>query len=54
MKLSQIALKIDCRMTGEKDVEIVRVAGIEEAGPGDLAFLGRRVGNRGQDFFKAG
>jgi len=42
MKLSQIALKIDCRMTGDEDVEIVRVAGIEEAGPGDLTFVSNR------------
>ncbi len=42
MKLSQIALKIDCRMVGNEDVEIVRVAGIDEAGPGDLTFVSNR------------
>ncbi len=42
MKLSEIALRIDCRMTGNKDVEIVRVAGIDEAGPGDLTFVSNR------------
>ena len=29
-------------MTGEEDVEIVRVAGIDEAGPGDLTFVANR------------
>ena len=42
MKLSQIALKIKCRMVGDKDVDIVRIAGIDEAGPGDLTFVSNR------------
>ncbi len=42
MKLSQIARKIGCRMTGDEDAEIVRVAGIDEAGPGDLTFVSNR------------
>ncbi len=42
MKLSQIARIIDCRMTGEVDVEISSVAGIDEAGPGDLTFVSNR------------
>jgi UDP-3-O-[3-hydroxymyristoyl] glucosamine N-acyltransferase len=42
MKLSQIAQKISCRMMGNEDVEIVRVAGIDEAGPGDLTFVSNR------------
>jgi UDP-3-O-[3-hydroxymyristoyl] glucosamine N-acyltransferase len=42
MRLSQIARILDCRMTGDDDVEIVRVAGIEEAGPGDLTFVSNR------------
>jgi UDP-3-O-[3-hydroxymyristoyl] glucosamine N-acyltransferase len=42
MKLSQIALRINCRMTGDVDVNIVRVAGIDEAGPGDLTFVSNR------------
>ncbi len=29
-------------MTGDEDVEIVRVAGIDEAGPGDLTFVSNR------------
>jgi len=42
MKLSEIALKINCRMIGDEDVEIVRVAGIDDAGPGDLTFVSNR------------
>jgi UDP-3-O-[3-hydroxymyristoyl] glucosamine N-acyltransferase len=42
MKLSLIARTIDCRIDGDEDVEIVRVAGIDEAGPGDLTFVSNR------------
>lgn len=42
MKLSEIALKIKCRMVGDEDVEIMRVAGIDDAGPGDLTFVSNR------------
>ena len=42
MKLSEIARRIGCRMEGIKDVEILRIAGIEEAGPGDLTFVSNR------------
>lgn len=42
MKLSEIARRIDCRMVGNHDVEIARVAGIDEAGPGDLTFVSNR------------
>lgn len=41
MKLSDIAPIIGCRLVGE-DTEIVRVASIEEAGPGDLTFVANR------------
>jgi UDP-3-O-[3-hydroxymyristoyl] glucosamine N-acyltransferase len=41
MKLSQIAQIVNCRMTGN-DVEIQRVAGIDEAEPGDLTFVSNR------------
>lgn len=41
MKLSLIAEKIGCRMVGA-DVEIVRVAGIEQAEAGDLTFVSNR------------
>jgi UDP-3-O-[3-hydroxymyristoyl] glucosamine N-acyltransferase len=42
MKLSQIALRIHCRMVSEEDVEITGIAGIENSGPGDLTFVSNR------------
>lgn len=42
MKLSEIAQRIGCRVEGADDVEIFRVAGIEDAGPGDLTFVSNR------------
>jgi len=42
MKLSEIARKLSCRMEAERDVEITGIAGIEEAGPGDLTFVSNR------------
>ena len=41
MKLSDIAEKLGCEMTGQ-DVEIARVAGIDDAGAGDLTFVSNR------------
>lgn len=42
MKLSEIASKLGCRMQGENDVEILGIAGIEEARPGELTFVSNR------------
>ena len=42
MKLSEIAQRIQCRMVSSHDVDIFRVAGIEEAVPGDLTFVANR------------
>jgi len=42
MKLSQIAEKTRCRMVAANDVEIHGVAGIEDAGCGDLTFIANR------------
>ena len=39
MKLSELAARLDCRLEGDGSVEIVRVAGIQRAEPGDLTFL---------------
>jgi UDP-3-O-[3-hydroxymyristoyl] glucosamine N-acyltransferase len=39
LKLRDIAERLQCRLEGDGDVEIVRVAGIEQAGPGDLTFV---------------
>ena len=42
MKLSEIAERIHCRMVARQDPEIRRIAGIEDAGPGDLTFVANR------------
>ncbi len=39
MKLRDIAERLQCRLEGDGDIEIHRVAGIEQAEPGDLTFL---------------
>ncbi len=39
MKLSEIAAKLDCVITGNGDVDITAVVGIEEAGAGHLTFV---------------
>jgi UDP-3-O-[3-hydroxymyristoyl] glucosamine N-acyltransferase len=39
LKLREIARRLDCRLEGDGEIEIRRVAGIEEAGPGDLTFF---------------
>ena len=39
MKLSEIARRLECRLEGDGDLDIRRVAGIEEAGAGDLTFF---------------
>jgi UDP-3-O-[3-hydroxymyristoyl] glucosamine N-acyltransferase len=39
VKLRDLATRLDCRLDGDGDVDIVRVAGIAEAGPGDLTFV---------------
>ena len=39
MKLSEIARRLECRLEGDGDIDIRRVAGIEDAGAGDLTFF---------------
>jgi UDP-3-O-[3-hydroxymyristoyl] glucosamine N-acyltransferase len=39
LKLNEIAERIGCRLEGDGEVDIHRVSGIEEAGPGDLTFF---------------
>ena len=39
MRVRELAERLGCRLEGDGDAEIVRVAGIEAAGPGDLTFL---------------
>jgi UDP-3-O-[3-hydroxymyristoyl] glucosamine N-acyltransferase len=42
MKLGQIAEKLGCKLEGDGNIEITGVAGLEEAGPGELTFLDNR------------
>lgn len=39
MKLSELAARLGASVRGDGSVEIARVAGIDEAGPGDLTFV---------------
>ncbi len=39
MKLRDLAERLGCRLEGDGDVEIVRVAAIDDAGSGDVTFL---------------
>ena len=39
MKLSDLAATLDCALDGDGDVEILRVSGIQDAGPGDITFV---------------
>ena len=39
MRLSEVAALVGGRVTGKGDPEITGVAGLREAGPGDLSFL---------------
>jgi UDP-3-O-[3-hydroxymyristoyl] glucosamine N-acyltransferase len=39
LKLKEIAERLGCRLEGDGELDIYRVSGIEEAGPGDLTFF---------------
>ena len=39
MKLSDLAAALDCDLEGDGGIEILRVAGIQDAGPGDVTFV---------------
>jgi UDP-3-O-[3-hydroxymyristoyl] glucosamine N-acyltransferase len=39
MKLKDLAERLSCRLEGDGSVEIQRLAGLEQAGPGDLTFF---------------
>jgi UDP-3-O-[3-hydroxymyristoyl] glucosamine N-acyltransferase len=39
LKLQDVAERLHCRLEGDGDLEIARVAGIEQAQPGDLTFI---------------
>ena len=42
MKLVELARRLGCAVEGGADLGITGVAGIEDAGPGDLTFLVNR------------
>ena len=42
MKLRDIAERLQCRLEGDGEVDIVGVAGIQQAQPGDLTFVANR------------
>lgn len=42
LKLSEIAQQLGCRLEGDGSADIRRVAGIEQAGPGDLTFVANK------------
>jgi UDP-3-O-[3-hydroxymyristoyl] glucosamine N-acyltransferase len=39
VKLRELAARLGCRLDGDGDIDIARVAGIHDAGPGDVTFL---------------
>ena len=39
MKLRELAARLECVLDGDGDIEILRVTGIHDAGPGDVTFL---------------
>ena len=39
MKLRELADRLRCRLEGDGGLDILRVAGLDEAGPGDVTFL---------------
>jgi UDP-3-O-[3-hydroxymyristoyl] glucosamine N-acyltransferase len=39
LKLKEIARRLECRLEGDGEIDIGRVAAIEDAGPGDLTFF---------------
>jgi UDP-3-O-[3-hydroxymyristoyl] glucosamine N-acyltransferase len=39
VKLRDLAARLDCTLEGDGDIEIARIAAIEDAGPGDLTFF---------------
>src|SRR5215831_236153 len=42
MKLQELAQRLGCRLEGEPQTEVHGVAGIEQAGPGEVTFLANR------------
>jgi UDP-3-O-[3-hydroxymyristoyl] glucosamine N-acyltransferase len=47
LRLSEVAALLDGELVGSEDPEITGVAGLEDAGPGDLTFVGRQKLSKG-------
>jgi UDP-3-O-[3-hydroxymyristoyl] glucosamine N-acyltransferase len=39
LKLKDLAARLDCRLEGDGEIEVSRITGLEQARPGDVAFL---------------
>lgn len=39
MRLADLAVELGCRLEGDGTIEIARVAGLDDAGPGEISFL---------------
>ncbi|HVQ14117.1 MAG TPA: UDP-3-O-(3-hydroxymyristoyl)glucosamine N-acyltransferase [Vicinamibacterales bacterium] len=39
MKLTELAARLECRLEGDGELDVTRVAGIQDARPGDVTFL---------------
>ncbi|HET9370311.1 MAG TPA: LpxD N-terminal domain-containing protein, partial [Vicinamibacterales bacterium] len=39
MTLRELAARIGCRLEGDGSLDVARVAGLDDAGPGDVTFL---------------
>lgn len=39
LKLKELAERLECRLEGDGEIDVMRVAGIEHAGPGDVTFF---------------
>ncbi len=47
LRLSEVAALLDGELVGAEDPEITGVAGLEDAGPGDLSFVGHKKHRKG-------
>ena len=39
MKLRELAARLECRLEGDGELDVMRVAGMQDAQPGDITFL---------------
>jgi UDP-3-O-[3-hydroxymyristoyl] glucosamine N-acyltransferase len=46
IRLGDLAARLGCKLRGDPDLEITGVAGVEQAGPGDVTFLANPTDGR--------